>query len=182
MAVETDPSTYKVPEKFATMTTSANLSGETYESVEEYFSKNHYALLADLIGTRLPNESIENAVHTGIIKAAPWPLEERITDLLWSKEQESTTKLDQLAARAIEACYGKTAQEPIAGNIMSVGAEMDSQQLALVGLVYARARGDLREITPPEDSDADLMQTMYVVRDSVSGRMFDKLMPEEPAQ
>jgi len=178
MTIERDPRSYVFPEEIATMTTRMG-DGEAFDSAQDYLAKHHFALAADFAITGLRREDIQTAVREEQIKAAPWPLKERVTDFFWGIDDPSVEKLEGLATKAIAACYGQDEQQPIGGNVMSVGGEMGSQQLALAGLVYAREHGDLREIMLPE---ADALGVMYVVRDSFSGRMFEKVIPEDTAQ
>lgn len=181
MATEQGTSRYIFPERFALMTTRIG-DGEEIESAQDYLANHHFALAADFAGTGLRGSDIEDAVNGGQIKAAPWPLNLRETDFFWGLSDESTEKLDTLAQQAVAACYGQTPEEPFGGNIMTVGGEMGSQQLALAGLVYARERGDLREIEPTEETGGTAMNCLYIVRDSYAGRTFAQILPEDPAQ
>jgi|SRR3989344_3817736 len=168
---------YRLPDEFTSMTIhhlygiSEQAEGET---IDGYFAKNGFALIADLLEAGLSREEIEAAVNSGKILVGHWPKKEPKSDFFWVEDEPIKAKLAELADRAVELCYGDEHQ-PVGGNFASVGAEIGSQQLAIAGLIYAREQGTLREI-PEMDNGAG---PLYVVRDSFSGRMFEQVLPEE---
>ncbi len=138
---------YTVPEKFASATvhfTYRLAKPSQPESVEAYLKEKKFALLADLRAEGLSKEQIEAAVRSGSVKVAP-VFSKRITDLFWLQESES--ELEKLAQQAQELCGGdgKNPNAPIGGDIVSVGGELESQQLALVALAYAAHKGLVKE-------------------------------------
>ncbi len=145
------PPYYTLPEKISSMTLHHIYGTDReYMDLNDYMEKYEYVLLYDLIAQRYNPDEIVSAVTSGELKAAPWPKQKRHTDLIWHLSIEAVNNLRFLAEEAVEYCYGMKADEPIGGDIMSVGAEMGSQQRALVGLIYAREQGQLIEL---EDFD-----------------------------
>jgi hypothetical protein len=170
--------TYEFPERFADMTMHLGfLDNKEYASVDDYLAEQNYALAADLASKGFTAEQIESAVNAGRVAVAMWPRVEPKTHFFWAETDKAKEALKELAARTVELCYGQDEQAPVGGNFISVGAEIGSQQVALAGLIYAREQGKLREIAEMDEGAGPL----YVVRDSFAGRMFDRLMPEEPA-
>lgn len=167
---------YKVPEQFSSMTIHLGLFDEPskFPSVDAYFDEKDFALAADLAVSGFEGEQIEEAVNGGRVAVAHWPEVQPKTDFFWSMSEKAREALTGLAAQAAELCYGQDEQAPAGGNFMTVGAEMGSQQMALAGLIYARAQGTLREIVELDNGAGPL----YVVRDSFSGKMFEKILPE----
>ncbi|MBI4095493.1 MAG: hypothetical protein HY438_01380 [DPANN group archaeon] len=139
---------YTVPEKFASATLHfmyGSISKPSQpKSVEAYLSERKFALLADLCGEGLSKEQIGAAVRSGKVNVAP-VFSKRNTDLFWLPEAES--ELEKLAQKAQELCGGdgKNLNLPVAGDIVSIGGALKSQQLALVALAYAAHRGLIKE-------------------------------------
>ncbi|MBS3072051.1 hypothetical protein J4408_03605 [Candidatus Pacearchaeota archaeon] len=169
---------YKVPEKPVSMTTN-HLYGisETGQqtNVREYLQTNGFGLTADLLTQGFKPADIEEAVNSGDVSVAHWPTREPKTDMYWAKDSKTLLKLGELADEAVRFCYGQNENQPIGGNFATVGTEMESQQRALVGLIYARHQGKLREI-PELDQGAG---PLYVAKGSFSDKLFEKLFPEQ---
>lgn len=167
---------YKTPEQFSSMTIHLGLFDEPgkFPTVDAYFDEKNFALTADLAMSGFDATQIEEAVNGNRVEVAHWPEVEPKTDFYWSLSEKARDALTSLASQAVELCYGQDEQVPVGGNFMTVGVEMGSQQMALAGLIYARAQGTLREIVELDNGTGPL----YVVRDSFSGKMFEKLLPE----
>ena len=139
---------YQVPEEFATATVHFLYGGVSKpsqpKSVEVYLKGKKFALLADLIKEGLSKEQIEAAVREGKVNVAP-VFSKRTTDLFWIPEAES--ELEKLARQTQELCGGDgtNPSSPVAGDIVSVGGALGSQQLALVALAYAAHKGLVKE-------------------------------------
>lgn len=175
---ETDP--YSLVEPFSSLKIkfafNANTAVREGESVPDWFDRNHYALIADLVGFK--KEEIEEAVNEGGINAVPWPRKERKTDFLWAEDEKSTEELTAMANRAVDLCNARsTAGITGAGDVFSIAPGMGDQQLALAGLIYARELDLLREI-PEIDTP---IGPLYVVRGSEAEGFISRAYPEEPA-
>lgn len=172
--------TYKVPEAYSSMTIH-HLYGlsvaDTELTTRQYLESRHFALLADLSSSGIESDDIEEAVNSGEVLATHWPEKVPKTDFFWVEDEESIKELDRLATLAVQYCYGLDEHQPVGGNFMTVGAEIGSQQLALTGLIYAREKGKLREISELSDETAGT-GPLYVVKDSFSARMFEMVFPE----
>ena len=169
---------YKLPENVASMTTNHLYEiSETGQqaSVREYLQSHGFGLTADLLAQGFKPSDIEDAVNSGDVGVAHWPAREPKTDMYWAKDEATLKRLDELAGEAVRFCYGQDVYQPIGGNFATVGAEMGSQQRALVGLVYARESGRVREI-PEIDNGAG---PLYVAKDSFSEKMFASMFPQQ---
>jgi hypothetical protein len=168
---------YKLPEQVSNMTLNYMYSisdNSGCGSIDEYLKQNGFALAADLLAEGFKPSEIEAAVNSGSIGYANWPAKKPDTALFWHKDAETISTLEGMASKATSLCYGRTQDEPIGGNFASVGAEMDSQQLALAALIYAREKGMLREI-PEFDNGCG---PLYVARGTFSDKMLSALLPE----
>ncbi|OGD95536.1 hypothetical protein A3A48_00770 [Candidatus Curtissbacteria bacterium RIFCSPLOWO2_01_FULL_37_9] len=138
---------YKVPERIASATIYFlyGLSEKgSNSSVEDYLKERKFALTADLVQEGFTQEQIESAVNNGNVKVAP-VFKKRVTDFYWLPESEE--ELDQLAARVERECGGDGTDMnvPAMGDVASVGAVLESQQLAMAALVYANHKGIVAE-------------------------------------
>jgi len=163
---------YKLPERVASMTTRFSRDVGEYKTVAAYMNAHHFALTADLLTSGFKSSDIENAVNSGEIKVAHWPAKDPKTDFYWASDAESQRVLDEMAEEATRLCYGQNSNEPLGGNFRTVGVEMGSQQRGLVGLIYAREQGKVREV------DIDIMgdgcQPLYLAKGSFSDKLFEK--------
>lgn len=166
------PQPYKLPEEFAHITI-----GETYDTVDtavsgvsEYFEQADAALIADLLRAGITPAQIEAAVNEGEVKATPWPQWGRYTDFFWTEDDEATNRLEAWADWATTFCYGQDEHEPPGGNVLTVGREIGSQQIALAGLVVAREQKKVWEL--PAELASPEGQPLYVPTGSFSERMF----------
>lgn len=169
--------TYTVPDKFANMTInrSALVEPADYTTTREYFHDFNYALMADLMLSGLSGEQIERAVSSGEVNVAHWPdIERPTTDFFWPETETAKEALASLADIAVDLCFGCTADEPIGGNFVTVGAQMGSQQLALSGLIYARVQNRVREVNEVSGPAGPL----YIARGTFSEKMFEVMIPE----
>jgi hypothetical protein len=138
---------YALPKKYASATIHF-LYGcskpSNPSSVVAYLKEKKYATIADLIGEGLAKDQIEAEVRDGEIKVAP-VFQKRITDLFWLPESES--ELEKLAKQTQVLCGGDgtDGNAPAMGDVVSVGAELGSQQIALVALAYAAHKGYVKE-------------------------------------
>jgi|SRR3989338_6657747 len=126
---------YKVPETVASMTTNHLFGTSEMDqptNVREYLQSNGFCLTTDLVGQGFKPADIEEAVNSGDIGVAHWPVIESKTDVYWAKDSETLQRLDELANEAVRLCYGQNANQPIGGTFATVGAEMGSQPRALV--------------------------------------------------
>lgn len=178
MTGETRPEPYKLPEKISNMTIH-HLYGidkpVESETVAGFFLRHGFGLVADVLMSGAKPEDLEAAVNDGTISVAHWPEKEPITDLLWDGSEITTKRLEELADKAVELCYGQDGSQPMGGDFATVGAEIGSQQLAIVGLIYARHQGRLREI--PELGN--FAGPKYVKRGSFSEQFLNKMFPEK---
>lgn len=166
---------YKCPERPVSMTVrhmyGISEAGEQ-KTVLDYLNANGFALTADLMAQGFKPAEIEEAVNSGNVAAAHWPAKEPKTDLYWSKDEATLRRLDKMAEDAVRFCYGQTESQPAGGNFATVGGEMGSQQLALVGLTYAREQGKLREFSEFDNGAGPL----YVAKGGFSDKMFSALL------
>lgn len=170
---------YKVPEKIASMTVNFmyGLSEQgSFATVKEYLQKHGFALTADLLSEGFKPADIEEAVNNGAVKVAYWPEKDTKTHLYWLEEGDALQKLEELAEQAAKFCYGRTPDEAVGGNFRTVGAEMESQQRALVGLIYAREQGKLREVDI--DITGDGCGPLYVAKGTFADEMFRAMIPD----
>ncbi len=144
--------TYEVPEKFvsATIHFLYGLSERETRSLVGYMREKKFALTADLMASGFSPTQIEEAVNSGLLKAVPWPRNQRKTDFYWLNDRSAEQELQRLADEAVKYCSGEDptnpqGSDPIGGDFASVGAKIGSQQLALPGLIYAREQGRLVE-------------------------------------
>lgn len=139
---------YKVPERIVSATIHF-LYGFSergkFASVNDYLKVNKYALTADLIQEGFQPEQIEEAVNGGSMKVAP-VFENRISDFYWTSEAEK--ELDELSAKIQFQCGGDgtDGNAPIMGDIVSIGAALGSQQIAMAGIAYAASKGLVLEV------------------------------------
>jgi len=137
---------YELPEKCANMTVHFlyGTAPSNPDSVIAYLKEKKYALIADLVNEGLTKEKIEQAVREDKVKVAPVS-SKRMSDLFWLPEYES--ELEEMAKKAQKLCGGdcKDGNAPIGGDVLSLGADFDSQQLALVALTYAAHKGYVKE-------------------------------------
>lgn len=169
---------YKLPEKIADMTVhhlyGLSKTGK-YKTIDDYLKHYGYALAADLLLQGFKPSELEELVNSEKIGATNWPEQNSVTSLFWYKNEKTLRKLDELAAQVVQYCYGQDASQPIGGNFISIGAEIGNQQLALVGLIYARYQGKLREIPELDNGGGPL----YIVKGSFSDLMFGILFSEK---
>lgn len=151
---------YKVPKKCSSATVHFDHS-KMYRTVQEYLIDKNYALLCDLLRQGFNSRHIEKSVKAKRISVAHWPKEESLTDVFWSNDKSSLKKLEELASKAVKSCSKdnvsnsvyfeglKLRSRYILTDLISFGEVVGSQQLALVGLTYAREQGKLLEIPGP---------------------------------
>lgn len=170
---------YHLPESFVA-TAVHHRNGTTgplaVETIETFFTGYCFALIEHLLNRGLSRVAIESAVDSKRIRLAPWPNKAPKTALCWSEDEETNAILTDFADKAVDLCYGRDEYQPIGGTLASVRAEFNDRELALVGLIYAREQGRLRELEFPELGKGG---PIYIVRDSFSGRMFEKILPEQ---
>jgi len=154
---------YQLPEYFVSMTIHHLYGiGEAVsdETVDGYMAKHGYTLMTDLLVSGLSKEDIESCGKLRYPSVAHWPAKEPQTDFFWSENEETKTKLTELADKAVGLCFGQDEHQPVGGTFASVCGELGSQQLAIVGLIYGREQGRLQEF-PEFDNGAG---PVYVVR------------------
>jgi hypothetical protein len=167
------PDAYKVPEKIvsATIHFLYGISEKGSKNLLEFMTEKKFALTADLLQYGFTPQQIEEAVNSSRLKVVPWPKNQRKTDFYWLNDISALAELEKLAADATKFCYGQDkSNKPIGGDLASVGAEMGSQQLAIVGLIYAREQGRVVEL---EDFDRGA-GPLYVNSDSVFAKVLLK--------
>jgi len=90
-------------------------------------AKHGYALMTDLLVSGLSKEDIESAVNSGTLSVAHWPAKEPQIDFFWSENEETKTKLTELADKAVGLCFGQDEHQPVGGTFASVCGELGSQ-------------------------------------------------------
>ncbi|OGD87632.1 hypothetical protein A2870_03080 [Candidatus Curtissbacteria bacterium RIFCSPHIGHO2_01_FULL_41_11] len=141
------PQPYKVPERIASATIhfmyGISEKGD-YRTIAEYMIDKKFCLTADLIQEGFTSDQIEDAVNDGGVKVAP-VFKKRISDLYWT--EETAYELDKMAVRVERECGGDGTDlnVPAMGDVMSVGAALGSQQLAIAALAYAAHKGLIGE-------------------------------------
>ena len=140
-------SPYKVPKKIASATIhflyGISEKGK-FKSISDYLKANRYALTADLIQEGFKPEQIEEAVNGGLVRVAP-VFKKRISDFYWIPEAEK--ELDELSANVQYQCggSGRDGNGPAMGDVVSIGAALESQQIALAVIAYAANKGLILE-------------------------------------
>ena len=140
---------------------------------EKYLQERGYALAADLLSIGCKPRDIERAVNAGKIHVTGWPQKETLTHFYWDLASLCLPELESLAQEAKKFCYGRTAEEPIGGNFITVGGEMGSQQRALAGLIYAREHGLVKEYGEFGSPDTG---PFYITVGSFSEKLFTLIM------
>lgn len=170
---------YRLPEKFASATIHFlyGFSNPSHPaSAEAYLADKKYALTADLVAEGLTPEQIEAAVNSGRVKVAP-VFKNRISDLYWIPEAEGG--LEELAAKARENCGGDgtNPDSPVFGDVLSLGAELDSQQIALAAIAYAANRELIVETTFDRGAGVG---NLFVSKDSPLAKLLAEFPDAKP--
>jgi hypothetical protein len=163
---------YRVPKEIASATIHF-LYGvskkRNFASINDYLKKNKYALTADLLQEGFKTTQIEEAVNSGSIKVAP-VFKKRISDLYWIPEVEK--ELDELSIIVKAQCGGdgKDMEAPAMGDVASVGAVLESQQIALAAIAYSANKGLILET----DIDRGIgIGNLFVSKDSPASIIFE---------
>lgn len=149
---------YELPTTISNQT--VHFDHKQENSIKEYIDKNNFALTADLLKAGYQISEIENLVNSGDATAAPWPQTVRHTDVYWSNSNEAKKTLDELAEKTAYYVDDETPKSVNFGTLVSVGAKMDDQGKALIGLTYAREKGLIQEVSFSNTHNEET--TMYV--------------------
>ncbi len=173
--IEREPYSFPMPLSDMTIHHAYGFTEPGDGTVAGAFSELGFGFVQDLLQMGRSREEVAEMINKGKLDFAHWPERKPVTDLVWDERPGTAKALDKLANVAVGFCYGQDENQAVGGNFATVGAEMGSQQFGLVGLIYARHKGRLREV--PELGQP-ATGPLYIVRHSFSEKMVKIMLPE----
>lgn len=133
---------YKLPKSIEAYTLHQKEPGSPKTtSVEQYVNSHGFCLTSDLLNYGFKPEDIENSVNSEKINAAPWPKNNSVTDLYFSKDSVKLKSLENLTRKVSSLCNHS---ENL--HFSKIFSFFGHSSRVVAGLVYAREQGKIIEV------------------------------------